>query len=458
MVVDRSISLEAHILSGLRKVQKAKEKNPNSKYNHLAGPNLIVSGYTEWESRCFLWAQEALITLYSKASRAHGNGSTLKLTSLSMAIGSTIIRDILREGGNCEDSNYNQLQIGDYIIGQMVCEDLIAVRRESSAQSSPYVVDVLHVVLPKVILRATTTEVPQSVTNLLDPLGYPYIKRWSGKEKTAEFKRMVQENVPHIQALNRLRMQSWEVNREVLDIVKANYEGMFTRTVTLVDTHGELHEVSLDAPLKRRYPASRYFWYKEGATKYLPFKGDKDPAVQKIRSKNADLQLTMNKALASAELGLFYQEYSCDWRGRMYCNESFFQYQGSDVARGLFLFGTGQVYTPEGIRALKIHIANCYATSLDIEGLPEYLDAREDYIAAATEAQLTTVSLDKLTLGDRVKWVDANIDYLRTNRALVPKADKPVSFLAACIELDKALSDPEYVGRLPIPLDGSNNG
>ena len=91
-------------------------------------------------------------------------------------------------------------------------------------------------------------------------------------------------------------------------------------------------------------------------------------------------------------------------------------------------------------------------------GLPDYLGARDDYIKAAKVAQLTTVSLDKLTLSDRVQWVDANIDFIRNNRKLLAEADKPVSFLAACIELDNALVNPEFVGRLPIPLDGSNNG
>ena len=274
---------------------------------------------------------------------------------------------------------------------------------------------------------------------------------------------MVEDQVPHIQALDRLRRQSWEINQDVFAIVRDKFDSLITRTIQLVDTDGVIHEVSIDQPFKRKYPASKFFWYKEGKTKFVPFLGDKDPVVQKLRSKNADAHLTMRKASAVAELGIFYQEYSCDWRGRMYCNESFFQYQGSDVARGLFLFGTGQVYSAAGIRALKIHIANCYASSLDIEGLPEYLDARADYIDAAEVAQLSTVSLDKLTLGDRVKWVDANLDFIRTNREILDAADKPISFLAACIELDKALLDdgqinPEFVGRLPIPLDGSNNG
>ena len=459
MIANRGISLEAHILSGCRKVHKDREKNPDSKYRHLAGPDLIVGSYPKWESRCLLWVQEALVTLYSKASRAHGNGSSLKLTNLSTSIGSQVIRDINNEGYPCSDDIVSQVVIGDYFLSAMMCEDLIDVGRESKSHTSPYVVTLLHVVLPKITLRATTTEMPSSITNLLDPQGYSYIKRWSGKDKTEQFKRMVQENVPHIQALNRLRMQSWEVNHEVLKILKDNFESLLTRSIQLVDTDGEIHTVSVDQKLsKRKFPAAKYSWYKEGATKFLPFQGDQDPALQKIRSKNVDAQLTMNKALAASELGLFYQEYSCDWRGRMYCNESFFQYQGSDVARGLFLFGTGKPYGIGGLRALKVHIANCYATSLDIEGLPDYLGARDDYIKAAKVAQLTTVSLDKLTLSDRVRWVDANIDFIRNNRKLLAEADKPVSFLAACIELDNALVNPEFVGRLPIPLDGSNNG
>ena len=50
-------------------------------------------------------------------------------------------------------------------------------------------------------------------------------------------------------------------------------------------------------------------------------------------------------------------------------------------------------------------------------------------------------------------------DFIFSSRkAIVKDAEKPVSFLAACIEWFKCGGDIEYVSHLPIPIDGSCNG
>ena len=454
-----SESVEEHVLRGLQKVQSSLDTNPDGKYRHARGPYLMVTGCENWKTRSLLWTQEALVILYQRAQRAHSTGDQLKVTNLSTAIGAAIIRDIQNEGGKIQDTVDNQLFIGDFFIGGLVAEDLIEVTRRPGSVTSPYVVELLHVRMPEVLLRATATSKPKSITSLMDNNGYPYIKRWGGKDRIKEFEKMVADQVPHIQALDRLRQQSWCVNQDVLKVVLQSTSLLITKEVVLVDSEKKPQRVSLDEVHKRKY--SKYRWYKKDLAEgeeYAPFLGNADPVIQQIRSRNVEVCLTLEKAVEVAKLDTFYQEYSCDWRGRMYCNESFFQYQGGDVARGLFLFGEGKKYDKTGLYYLKIHVANCYAVSLDVKTLPLYLKSRDEYIKAAEESQIPTVGLDKLTLDDRALWVDNNPEIVSQTTALDLKADSPVLFLAACIELQNALKDPEYVGRLPIPLDGSNNG
>ena len=74
MIANKGISLEAHILSGLRKVHRTGLIIRTRSIDTHLGPDLIVRAFDKWDSRALLWAQESLINLYSKASRANGNG------------------------------------------------------------------------------------------------------------------------------------------------------------------------------------------------------------------------------------------------------------------------------------------------------------------------------------------------------------------------------------------------
>lgn len=141
----------------------------------------------------------------------------------------------------------------------------------------------------------------------------------------------------------------------------------------------------------------------------------------------------------------FFIPHNLDWRGREYPMTSF-NFQREDRVRALFLFRDGEPIGEEGIAWLKVHVANCG----DFE------------------------KVSKKSYDDRIKWVDDNLDMIRQCAVkdwdyagpLDPKsiefwtkADKPFLFLAACIELTKALTyGPGYVCSLPVSWDGSCSG
>lgn len=141
-----------------------------------------------------------------------------------------------------------------------------------------------------------------------------------------------------------------------------------------------------------------------------------------------------------------------DWRTRTYALTRF-NFQREDRVRSLFLFANGKPIGEEGIKWLKIHVANCGA--FKIEG-----------------ADGKKVGIDKKSFEERIEWTDANLSRLA---ALVEdpmgtstpssdgiswvEADKPFLFLAACRELISALNTgTAYVTHLPTGWDGSCNG
>jgi DNA-directed RNA polymerase len=158
----------------------------------------------------------------------------------------------------------------------------------------------------------------------------------------------------------------------------------------------------------------------------------------------------MVSAEALSGMEQFYIPHNLDWRGREYPLTTF-NFQREDRVRALFLFKDGEPIGEEGIAWLKVHLANC-----------------GDFKAADGK------KVSKKSYEERIKWVDENIGAIRDcamqdwecSGPLTPEAlsfwtqaDKPFLFLAACVELTKALSfGPDYVCSLPCSWDGSCSG
>jgi DNA-directed RNA polymerase len=130
----------------------------------------------------------------------------------------------------------------------------------------------------------------------------------------------------------------------------------------------------------------------------------------------------------------FFLSYNCDKRGRINAIPRL-NYQREDHVRALFEFANG-LPLGDGLQWLEIYCANC-------EG-----------------------STDKERWAERRQWVRTNRDLIERIAAdpegtfdLWRDADKPFAFVAACLELAKAMRDPvDFVTRLPIGFDGSANG
>ena len=234
---------------------------------------------------------------------------------------------------------------------------------------------------------------------------------------------------PTLDAVNALQAVPWAINKTVLEIQKFLYANG-------VDVGDSLPRKS-DHPIPEKPKA----WE------------DMTPEEQAAWKKQAHELSVINRALigqrillqedwASADRGLevgrFWTPVNCDWRGRVYPIPHF-NFQREDRVRALFLFADGQPIGDEGIYWLKVHVAN----TCEFDGV------------------------HKRPFADRVKWVDEHLFIIRavanapTTEGLKwwTKADKPFLFLAACIELNRALNEgPTMITRLPVSFDGTCSG
>ncbi|KAJ5106781.1 hypothetical protein N7456_003456 [Penicillium angulare] len=133
----------------------------------------------------------------------------------------------------------------------------------------------------------------------------------------------------------------------------------------------------------------------------------------------------------------FYLPHNMDFRGRAYPLPPYLNQMGADNARGLLLFSKAKPLGVNGMRWLKIHIANL---------------AGFDKASMAEREQFAVDNLDSI--------LDSANNGLKGKRWWL-KAEDPWQCLAACCELRNALrhSDPlQYPSRLPVHQDGSCNG
>jgi DNA-directed RNA polymerase len=135
-------------------------------------------------------------------------------------------------------------------------------------------------------------------------------------------------------------------------------------------------------------------------------------------------------------------DYSCDDRGRVYPIHRL-HFASEDHVRGIFEFARGAPLSADGVGGrdamhwLEIHAANCYG------------------------------EVDKKPWGDRLRWTKDNIRTGRIERVaadpqnnygLWKDAENPFAFVAACMELSRARTNPiDFETHLPISFDGSCN-
>jgi len=132
----------------------------------------------------------------------------------------------------------------------------------------------------------------------------------------------------------------------------------------------------------------------------------------------------------------FYFPHNLDFRGRIYPIPVLFNPQGDDVSKSMMKFAEGKKLGTDGLRWLKIHVANTFGFD------KESLDLREKW----AEEHIDEIEISVAEPLDFGWWLDA---------------DKPLQFLAACEELINALNtdNPEnFISHIPIAMDGSCSG
>jgi DNA-directed RNA polymerase, mitochondrial len=150
------------------------------------------------------------------------------------------------------------------------------------------------------------------------------------------------------------------------------------------------------------------------------------------------LQLDRDLAIADRlKGGPFYVPLNIDFRGRIYPIPHF-NYQREEHIRALFLFDRGE---PIGFEQSILRL--------------------KDYVASRWGHD----GLDKAKFPDRRQWCDKKENWGLIERAAKQesedwlRAEKPLAFLAACIELVAAVAGgPNYITHLPIAFDGHCNG
>lgn len=147
-----------------------------------------------------------------------------------------------------------------------------------------------------------------------------------------------------------------------------------------------------------------------------------------------NLQLEIARAFRKQ---VIYFPHNMDYRGRAYPIPTYLNHMGADHTRALLKFAEGKRLGQQGLRWLKIHLANLYG--FDKASFAEREAFATDNLANVRE------SVENPLNGSRW-WL---------------KAEDPWQCLATCFELKAAydLPDPtDYVSNLPVHQDGTCNG
>jgi DNA-directed RNA polymerase len=256
------------------------------------------------------------------------------------------------------------------------------------------------------------------------------VVRARSKETEASFRAAIASGQmqPALDALNTLQDVAWSINEPVLHVMH------------------ECYERCLEVP---GLPRKRDITLPSVPEDFDSFTADQKKAwklkVTSIRKRNRGflgerLLLTEDLATARHLAGApFWTPMNVDWRGRVYPFPHF-NFQRDDRVRALFLFDRGEAIGAEGLKWLKVHVANSGDFS----------------------------KISKRPMAERIAWVDEHLEAIlemlehplgNAHQWWWRDADKPFLFLAACMELRDALAiGSSFVTRLPCSFDGSCSG
>lgn len=246
--------------------------------------------------------------------------------------------------------------------------------------------------------------------------------------------RMAEHEMPKVlKAVNALQRTAWQVNGPILDVVME------------IAQRQNLGEILTDADVAKPI---RPDWL-DGDKKVDDF--TEVEMSEFVQWKRETAQWHTDRKLASAKKGRFYtatraaQEYRdypnlyfvyyADFRGRLYPQTYGISPQGSDIQKALLRFAVGKPITNQVAEDwFMINGANRWG-------------------------------FDKATLAERAAWHKDKKELLFSfaqdpvNNQGWAEADKPLQFLAWCMEYAEYYLDPKgFLSHIPVGMDGSCNG
>ena len=230
--------------------------------------------------------------------------------------------------------------------------------------------------------------------------------------------------------VNKAQQVAWRVNTRVVDVIddvfKANLID-YTQGGTLPRCYGGLptsNVYTTEDLISREQYEDFHTWNK--AREKLQIELDSE------NGRRLSIILALDTAQQMMDYESIYFPYQFDYRGRLYPHTSHLNPQAPKHIKSMLEFSKGEVLNDEGIKWLKIHIANVYG-------------------------------LDKEPFESRIKWTEAHsstILAIASDPLEFIKdwayCDSPFEFLAACFAYEDSTKGlPIY---LPIQLDATCSG
>ncbi|KAJ3316973.1 DNA-directed RNA polymerase, partial [Boothiomyces sp. JEL0866] len=298
----------------------------------------------------------------------------------------------------------------------------------------------IHNALHDLLANSFTSVYPWSLPMLVAPL--PWITLHSGGYLQHRFPLVrVVNNEEHndylkaaadkdhlssvMRSLDVLGSTAWKVNEKIFKVASWFWnEGVEAPGIPLLVNLPEIsipEDVDTNLQSKKRYQAEKL---------------KRQHKIQNAFSErcNTNYKLDIAKSFLGEKI---YFPHNVDFRGRAYPLPPHLNHMGNDINRGLLMFYERKPLGESGLRWLKIHISNLFG-------------------------------FDKASLDERCKFTEDNLENVLdsardpvSGRRWWLTGDKPWQLLAACFELENALSlaDPTtYECGLPIHQDGSCNG
>ena len=438
---------------------KAPKNNRHKGYVALKGSDKLeelLLSFVYQSLQCLVTA------MYKQGSTDYGFA---KVTSTSLSIGE-LLYSMMNPHEEEEPRKDVVLGIGNVMLGLFLRHKYIDIYRDAAYsvhnQAAPHIIEAMPSIstlwenIPEdtgtKLLKATSVSPIPKISKLYQGHGRPILKRVNDTIRS-DFLEAIQEDFDYIRGVNLAQGTGWRINNVVLDILLDNEGELYVEEGVRTFKGSALRRKEALEKLKKKdhTPADVARFNMESEL------WEAERTVLKGISKNMVTRTVLTKAKALRDTTRFYQYVELDFRSRLYYQESFLNFQGNDMARGLLLFAEGKPLGTSGFRWLARHIAASYNQDYDIAKIPDWADKR--YKGILEEQGLESISVDKMTFEDREMWVWENLPLIKKgSEELCMEAEKPISFLAACIEWELAAGDPEFISHLPIPIDGSCNG